>query len=120
MASKLEVLECKYNALRTNYRELESFYFKNFKLKLKGSIPDIINTEQYYIESTVYAKEQFDMLHRQFNAALANALDALETYRSSWFSNEGYVDTADSRIQAFTKNVDKIMYHLNKFDLILK
>ena len=120
MASKQEFLQGKYNSLKAKYNELESFYYKNFKMVPKNSDTRLITTRDYYLESTHCAKEQFEVLHRQFKAALAEALEALESYKSGWFSDKEYAADAQWRIGLFTKDSESILYHLEHFELRLK
>lgn len=119
MANKQEILQERYKFLRIKYNELESFYYDNFRLKAKGTATRIISPENYFIESARQSKEQFDRLHMQFKSSLADALEALDSYKSGFFSDKEYATSVQLRIQDLTKNTDKILYHLNKFELYI-
>lgn len=120
MANKQEILQERYKSLRIRYYDLESYYFDNFKLKAKGPSTRIISPEHYNIECSRQSKEQFDMLHKQFKASLADALEALDSYKSGFFSDKEYAYSVQLRIEDLTRNTDKILYHLNNFDVILR
>lgn len=120
MANKQEELQQKYQSLRTAYYDLEDFYYANFRMKPKGSTKGIISFEHYHIECTQWAKDQLSLLQRRFKTYLADALDALDSYKSGFFSDKEYAGAIQSRIRELTGNNDKILFYLSRFDIVIK
>jgi hypothetical protein len=118
MASKQEILQDRYDTLEIRYTELESYYFEKFKLKSNGLRLGIITPENYYIECTRSSKEGFDMRLRQYKTALADALEALDSYESAFFSDSEYAESARALIQEISNNTDKILKQLGTFNII--